>query len=129
MEAAGDDLQPDDIRTRLRRALTAALKARDASAVSALSAIGNAEAVEVGPSRPAGTGGAHFAGTVAGLGFGEAERRHLSEADVAAIVRAEATERETAAAEYERSGYGEEAARLRGGIQALIAAMDGEAGP
>jgi uncharacterized protein len=40
---------PEDIRTRLRRALGVALKARDAGAVSALrsamSAIGNAEAV------------------------------------------------------------------------------------
>ena len=44
---------PDDVRTRLRRALGDALKARDAGAVSALrtaiSAIGNAEAVEPGP--------------------------------------------------------------------------------
>ena len=77
---------PDDIRTRLRWALGDALKARDADTVSALrsamSAIGNAEAVEPGPGRPAGTGSAHFAGTVAGLGAGEAERRRLTEADV-----------------------------------------------
>jgi uncharacterized protein YqeY len=48
---------PDDIRTRLRRALGDALKARDADTVSALrsamSAIGNAEAVKPGPGRPA----------------------------------------------------------------------------
>jgi len=53
MRAPGPDGQPGggepgpDIRTRLRRALTGALKARDADAVSALrsalSAIGNAE--------------------------------------------------------------------------------------
>jgi hypothetical protein len=59
---------PDDVRTRLRRALGDALKARDAGAVSALrsamSAIGNAEAVEPGPGRPAATGSAHFAGAV-----------------------------------------------------------------
>ena len=118
---------PDDITTRLRQALGAALKARDTGAVSALrsalSAIGNAEAVEADPGRPAGTGSAHFAGTVAGLGAGEAKRRHLTEADVTAIVRAEAAEREAAAAEYERGGYAEEAARLRSGIQALIAAL------
>ena len=60
---------------------------------SAMSAIGNAEAVEPGPGRPAGTGSAHFAGAVAGLGAGEAERRRLTEADVAAIVRQEAAER------------------------------------
>jgi hypothetical protein len=61
-------IPPDDIRTRLRRALGVALKARDAGAVSALrsamSAIGNAEAVDP-PARPAGSGSAHFAGTVA----------------------------------------------------------------
>ena len=62
-----------------------------------------------------------------GLGAGEAERRHLSEADVAAIVRAEAAERETAAAEYERSGYAEAAAGLRDGNQALLAVLNGEA--
>ena len=48
-----------DIRTRLRSALRDALKARDAGAVpalrSALSAIGNAEAVDPVPS-PAGAG-------------------------------------------------------------------------
>jgi uncharacterized protein YqeY len=42
---------PDDIRTRLRRALGDALKARDAGTVSALrsamSAIGNAEAARL----------------------------------------------------------------------------------
>jgi uncharacterized protein len=98
-----------DIRTRLRRALGDALKARDASTVSALrsalSAIGNAEAVDPGPARPTGTGSAHFAGTVLGLGAGEAERRHLTEADAAAIVRTEAAEREAAASEYERGGH------------------------
>ena len=115
----GGALEPGDIRTRLRRALGDALKARDASTVSALrsalSAIGNAEAVDPGPTRTAGTGSAHFAGPVAGLGAGEAERRHLTEADVAAIVRAEAAERGAAASEYERGGHTAEAARLRHG--------------
>jgi uncharacterized protein YqeY len=88
-----------DIRTRLRRALTEALKARDQEAVpalrSALSAIGNAEA----------------------------ERRHLTEADVAAIVRAEAAEREAAASQYERAGHAGQAAGLRRGTRALLAAL------
>ena len=96
---------------------------------SALSAISNAEAVDPGPGRPAGTGGAHFAGTVAGLRAGEAERRHLTEADVAAIVRAEAAEREAAAEEYERNGRLEEAARLRRGTQGLRSALDGRVIP
>ena len=125
---------PDgDIRTRLRRALTNALKARDASTVSALrsalSAIGNAEAVDPGPARPAGTGSAHFAGAVAGLGAGEAARRRLTEADIAAIVRAEAAEREAAAREYERGGHAEEAARLRRGTLGLLAAVTGDSSP
>jgi uncharacterized protein YqeY len=118
----------DDIRTRLSRALGDALKARDAGTVSAMrsamSAIGNAEAVEPGPDRPAGTGSTHFAGTVAGLGAAEAERRRLTEADVAAIVRQEAAEREAAAGEYERAGRTAEAARLRQGTGALMAALE-----
>ncbi len=118
----------DDIRTRLRRALGDALKAGDASTVpalrSAMSAIGNAEAVEPGPGRPAWTGSTHFTGTVAGLGAAEAERRRLTEADVAAIVRREAAEREAAAGEYERAGHTAEAARLRQGTRALIAALE-----
>ena len=117
---------PDDIRTRLRRALGVALKAGDAGAVSALrsamSAIGNAEAV-VPADRPAGTGSAHFAGTVAGVGAGEAQRRLLTEADADAIVRQEAAEREAAAGEYERGGHAAEAARLREGARALMAVL------
>jgi uncharacterized protein YqeY len=119
---------PDDIRTRLGRALGLALKARDAGAVSALrsamGAIGNAEAVDPAAARPAGTGSAHFAGAVAGLGAGEAQRRRLTEADIAAIVRQEAAEREAAAGEYERGGRAAEAARLREGARALIAALE-----
>jgi len=139
MRAPGPDGQPgeeepgpDDIRTRLRRALTGALKARDADAVSALrsalSAIGNAEAVdpgEAGPGRPGASGSVHFAGAVAGLGAAEAERRHLTEAGVAAIVRAEAAEREAAASQYEHSGHAGQAAGMRQGTQALMDALDG----
>jgi uncharacterized protein len=117
---------PEDITTRLRRALGVALKARDADAVSALrsamGAIGNAEAV--GPAaRPAGTGSTHFAETVDGLGAGEAQRRLLTEADIAAIVRQEAAEREAAAGEYKRAGRAADAARLREGARALMAAL------
>ena len=91
---------------------------------SAMSAIGNAEAVEPGPDRPAGTGSTHFAGTVAGPGAAEAERRRLTEADVAAIVRQEAAEREASVGDYERAGRIAEAARLRQGIRALMAALE-----
>ena len=137
MRAPGPDGQPGDpepdIRSRLRRALTGALKARDADAVwalrSALSAIGNAEAVDPGEvSRPGASGSIHFAGAAAGLGAAEAERRHLTEADVAAIVRAEAAEREAAASQYERSGHNEQAAGLRHGTRALLDALSGSDG-
>jgi hypothetical protein len=141
MQANRPDEHPGDsgpdLRTRLRRALTAALKARDKDAVSALrsalSAIGNAEAVdpgEPGPGRPSVTGSDHVAGAVpfagpgTGPGTAEAERRHLTEADVAAIVRAEAAEREAAASQYERAGHAGQAAGLRHGTQALLAALD-----
>ena len=128
-----DVCPPDDIRTWLRQALGEALKARDTSTVSALrsalSAIANAEAVDPGPTRAAGTSGPHFAGAAAGLGAGEAPRRQLSEADVAAIVRAEAAEREAAAVDYERSGHAEEAALLRHGTRGLMTAMDGRGEP
>ena len=121
---------PDDIGTQLRLALGVALKARDAGAVSALrsamGAIRYAEAVAP-PARPAGTGSAHFARTVAGLGAGEAQRHLLTEAD-AAIVRQEAAEREAAASEYERRGRAAEAARLREGARALMAALGRQPG-
>ena len=52
---------------------------------------------------------------MAGLGAGEAQRRLLTEADAAAIVRQEAAEREAAASQYERGGHAAEAARLREG--------------
>jgi hypothetical protein len=155
----GDPVDPgDDLTARLRRALTAALRARDMTAAaalrSALGAIGNAEAVPVPPTRPgpsgaaqsgtaqsgtaqsgadpsaasaararpAGRGSPHVAGAVAGLGAAEAERRRLSPPQVAAIVQAEIDERLAAAAEYERAGRADRAARLAAEARALAAA-------
>jgi uncharacterized protein len=119
---------PDEIMSRLRRALGVSLKAREAGSVSALrsamSAIGNAEAVDPAAAGPGGSGSPHFAGTVTGLGAGEAQRRRLTEADVVAIVRREAAEREAAAGQYERGGRAEEAARLREGARALIGILE-----
>jgi hypothetical protein len=80
-----------------------------------------------GPGRPGASGSAHFAGAVAGLGAGEAERRPPAEAGVAAIVRAEAAEREAAASQYERSGHAGQAAGMRQGTRALMDALDGPA--
>ncbi len=89
-----------------------------------MSAIGNAEAVDSAAVRPGGTGSPHFAGAVAGLGAGEAQRRRLTEADAVAIVRREAAEREAAASEYERGGRAEEAARLREGARVLMRVLE-----
>ena len=105
------------LRDRLRGALPAAIKARDAVAVaalrSALAAIGNAEAVAPPPGSPAEAGHARLAGTVAGVGAAEAERRALSQAEVEQIVQTEVDERRSAADAYERAGRPEVARRLR----------------
>jgi hypothetical protein len=118
----------DDLPARLRLALTAALRARDMTAVaalrSALGAIGNAEAVPV----PAGlsAAGPHVAGSAAGLSAAEAERRWLSPAQVAAIVQAEIDERLATAAQYERAGREDRAAQLTAEAQALASAAGGQ---
>ncbi|GAA3465184.1 GatB/YqeY domain-containing protein [Saccharothrix longispora] len=115
------------MRASLRDSLTAALKSRDRVAVaalrSALAAIGNAEAVPV--DRPADgvpadvTGSEHVAGAAAGLGAAEAERRHLTEADLRSIVEDEVRERSVAALEYERLGRDDLAERLRAEAEVL----------
>jgi uncharacterized protein len=154
----------DDLQARLRVALTAALRARDMTAVaalrSALAAIGNAEAVPVPPApsgaarsaaspagasaagtspagasaastspagaSTAGRGSPHVAGAAAGLGAAEAGRRRLSPAQVAAIVQAEIDERLAAAAQYERAGREDRAARLAAEAHALASAARGQ---
>jgi uncharacterized protein YqeY len=122
---------PGDVRTarcrlttahRLRRALPPALKARDRAAVaalrSALAAIDNAQAVEA---PPAPRSGGVVAGAVTGLGAGDAPRRELSQGDIAAIVRAEVADRRAAAADYERAGQVDAAARLTAEADVLAA--------
>jgi uncharacterized protein YqeY len=120
MTGASDVASP--LYTRLRRALPSAMKARDHAAVaalrSALAAIDNAQAVE-GP--PAPRSGGVIAGAVPGLGAGDAPRRELSEDDVAAIVSAEIGERRAEAADYERAGQVDAAARLTAESDVLAA--------
>jgi uncharacterized protein YqeY len=128
-----------DVRARLRLALTDALRARDIIAVSALrsalSAIGNAEAVDAGPAAAPGPGSPHVAGAAVGLGATEARRRSLSTAETEQIVRAEAGERQRAAREYERAGHADQADRLRREARVLMSVVVGgdrpgaEAGP
>jgi RNA polymerase sigma factor (sigma-70 family) len=105
------------VRERLKAALPAALKTRDAVAVaalrSALAAIDNAEAADLDQAPAAGPGHEHLAGTVAGLRAAEVERRTRTEVQMRAIVTAEITDRRTAAIEYERRGHPDQAERLR----------------
>ena len=60
-----------------------------------------------------------LAGTVAGVGATEVERRSLSQAQMEAIVRVEIADRETAAAGYERAGQLARAERLRAEAKVL----------
>ena len=99
----------------LRRALTAALKARDAVAVSALrsalAAIENAGAVDAAQAPSPDSG--RIAGAVAGIGAGEVARRPLGDADLRALVVAEVEHRRTAAREYAALGRPDRAERLQ----------------
>jgi uncharacterized protein YqeY len=100
------------------------MRARDTVAASALrsalGAIGNAEAIPAPEAPVRGANSVHIAGAAVGLGAGEAQRRGLSEAEIKKILRAEIEERLAAAADYERAGHGDRAARLRREAQALI---------
>jgi uncharacterized protein YqeY len=104
----------------LRRALTTALKARDAVAVSALrsalAAIENAGAVDPVQAPPPGRG--PIAGAVEGLGAAEVERRPV---DVGAVVAAEVEQRRTAAREYAALGRADRAGRLQAEADVLAA--------
>ena len=135
----------DDLRERLRRALPAAMKARDRPALaalrSALAAIDNAEAYDPDEAlaeglddllEPAGwepadpdanDDAAHpgFAGTVAGVGATEVERRSLTPKQVEGIVRAEIETREMAATVLERVGKQEHAEWVRAEMKVLLA--------
>jgi uncharacterized protein YqeY len=115
-------------RQRLQLALGEALRARDKVAISALrsalAAIDNASAVPAAPAPAAGADGSHFAGTVAGLGAGEAERRRLTEAEAEQIVRAEVAERQAAARGYDQTGHADQAARLRQEAQILLSVIE-----
>jgi uncharacterized protein len=113
------------MRASLRADLKAALKARNRVAItalrSALAAIDNAEALPVDHplGNGTGTGNEHVAGSVAGLGAAEAERRHLTEADLRSIVGNEVRERSVAADGYEQVGRHDLAERLRAEAEVL----------
>ena len=116
------------MRASLRDGLTAALKARDDVAItalrSALAAIDNAEAVPAdhrsdGVAVDSAAGNEHVAGAATGVGAAEAERRHLTEADMRAIVENEVRERSAAAQEYKQLGREDVAERLRSEAEVL----------
>ena len=136
-----------DVRDRLRRALPAAIRARDTVAVaalrSALAAIDNVEAVDpdtaatrpvdpgadaVGPGGgPEAVGpGSHpgVAGSVAGVGAAEVARRPLTAGEIEDTVRAEVVERQLVARIYEDAGRLDQAERLRREAQLLNAYLD-----
>jgi uncharacterized protein YqeY len=110
----------DEWKTLLRAAMKDAMRRREAEATAALretlAAIDNAEAVTP-PAQTCDTG-SMIAGAV-GVGASEAQRRHLTEQDVAAVVAGELEERRQAAAMYEKLGMSEEACRLRQQIELL----------
>jgi hypothetical protein len=95
---------------------------------SALAAIANAEAVPAGGGGRTPTTSPHVAGAAAGLGAGEAQRQRLTAAEIGQIVESEIGERQEAAADYERGGHAEQAARLRREAQALRDVLDRQSG-
>ncbi|HEX5810637.1 MAG TPA: hypothetical protein VFY38_00910 [Pseudonocardia sp.] len=114
------------MQTELRQALTVALKARDAVAVSALrsalSAIENAAAVDAAQAPAPGAG--PVAGAVEGLGAAEVARRARTPDDVRAVVRGEVDQRLGAAREYAGLGRRERAERLRAEAAVLAAHLE-----
>jgi hypothetical protein len=94
------------------------MRTRDRAAVSAiratLGAIDNAESQGI----PAGRAGAIETSTV-GVGAAEAQRRVLTEPEMAALVDAEIADLESAATTHERAGAHERASELRRGAAAL----------
>jgi uncharacterized protein len=102
---------------RMKADLLIAMKARQSSAVAALrsmlSAIDNAGAVDVDPSI------VPLVGRSA-----DVPRRVLSEAEVWALLRAEAGARRSAIASYEELGKIEEAARLRAELEVVTRYLD-----
>jgi uncharacterized protein YqeY len=105
------------MRDRLRHDLTAALKARDRTAVSALrsaiAALDNAEAVEIGDQQTASAATSpHIAGASAGAGSADVPRRALADDEIKAIVTDQIEERRQAAREYDELGQTDAAQRL-----------------
>lgn len=110
------------LRERLRAALKPAMKARDLGAVSALrsalAAIDNAEAIDVGEMKA----GAMEDSPV-GPGAAEVSRRDLTDIEIEAIVRGEIDERRSAATEYDQIGAIDRRDRLTAEADTLAALL------
>ncbi|MEV6117786.1 hypothetical protein AB0L59_36310 [Streptomyces sp. NPDC052109] len=102
------------------------MRARDKVAVSALrsalAALDNTEAVPVGATA---LRGAALEQVPIGVGASEAARRELSEQDITDIVRAEADERLTLAAQFTAPAQAARSARLRAEAAVLLRFLDG----
>lgn len=119
MNHTSENRPPSDLpelRARMRRDLTVAMKARQADVVSALrtalAAIDNAEAVDVPPGDTV-TASGPVAGAQAGVGSTEAARRVLSIEEVYALLETQIAERVAAADQYDAHGRHDMADRLR----------------
>jgi uncharacterized protein len=122
-----------NVRSRLQAALRAAMKERDAAAMSALrsalAAIDNAAAVPASRQGPAAPSEAPpsenvpIAGGVAGLGS-EVARRAVTEEEAAAIAAAEAADRRAAASDYRAAGRADRADRLLSEARAIESALE-----
>jgi hypothetical protein len=100
----------------MRSDLTLAMKAHDQIRVrvlrSVLSAIGNAEAVEV------------VGKTGATIGYGDVARRSLTGQQLTGVLQGEIAEREVAVTEYERVGRPELAETMRWEIEILLSYLE-----
>lgn len=113
-----DDEAPADVlRSRLRRDLGDAMKARQRDSVAALrnlmAAIDNAEATGVHGGSANNSPGVHIAGATTGVGSSEAERRRISATELSQILDTEITDLEEQADVYDSAGRTEDAAILR----------------
>ena len=113
----------DDLRARMTSALTAAMRARDRVAMSAirsaLSAVANAEAVPVETMPRAGA----VEAAAVGAGAADAPRRELTPDDVRAVVEAEVTDYDRSAAHLADAGRPDDAARVSAGADVLRALL------
>jgi regulator of protease activity HflC (stomatin/prohibitin superfamily) len=120
-------MESDDLRTPLRRQLSAAVREHDRPAVSALrsalAALDNAEAVRPGEDLQPEVS-QHIAGGMAGVGAAEVERRVLDVESQRALVRAEIESSLTAAMTYQQHGQRTRAAELRMGADVLAAVLN-----